>query len=397
LYFNGTLEQWCAIGGNNTGMLDNTSKFYINNELVEHIDFRKHPTITKLASHVFSGYQGLKSVIISEFITNTNGYHCFAYCDNLTNIEIYTDIKGNAWFADVGELETLYIGGNLNGQYSFRNVYVDQIRMSPKCKFIGDYTFFAGGGKNVFYEGTLDTYLQTTFTTNMSHPSYSRNADWYFNGEKLENIIIDDVTKINDYLFYGMNIKTLSIGASVKEIGIQSFYNCKQLESINFSEGLEIVNASAFAECSKAIINFLPNSLKVIENHAFFNGTNRTGSLVIGDNVEKIGYLTFYYWTVNSIKIGNGVKTIEAEAFNNCTKVTTMVIGSGIQSIGEKAFLDLYKLHTVTVLAETPPAFNDSFNGCNSLSTIYVPADSVDAYKNADGWSAYSDIIQAMP
>jgi hypothetical protein len=231
----------------------------------------------------------------------------------------------------------------------------------------------------------------------MSHPSYAQNAEWYFNGEKLENIIIDDVAKINDFLFYGTNIKTLSIGESVKKIGIQSFYRCKQLESINLSEGLEIVNASAFADCSEAIINFLPNSLKIIENNAFFKGPKRTGDLVISDNVEKIGVQSFYYWLVSSVKIGNGVKTIGENAFNNCTNVRTMIIGSGIQSIDKEAFLDMKSLRTVTILAEVPPTFNNSFQGCNSLSNIYVPAESVDAYKNADGWSAYSDIIQAMP
>ncbi len=395
-YFYGTLEQWCSISGH-SGLLENTREFYINDELVEHIDFRQHPTITNISSYAFYGYQGLKSVIISEFLTNTNGIYCFSDCTNLQNVEIYANINGTAWFADIGTLETVYLSGSLNGAYMFRNVSINQLRMTPNCKYIGDYAFFAAGAKTVFYEGSINDYLQTTLTTNMSHPSYSYNANWYFNGEKMENVIIDGVEKINNYLFYGTNIETLSIGSSVKEIGIQAFYKCIDLASINLSEGLEVVQASAFADCDYAIINYLPNSLKTIGYNAFATGYNRTGELVIGNNVELIEGKAFYFWYVNSIKIGNGVKVIESEAFNNCTQVLTLTIGSGIENIESNAFLDLKKLKTITILAEEPPVINsDSFKNCNAITKIYVPAGSVDTYKNAEGWSAYADLIEAI-
>ncbi|MBQ3921674.1 MAG: hypothetical protein II707_00130, partial [Spirochaetales bacterium] len=33
---------------------------------------------------------------------------------------------------------------------------------------------------------------------------------------------------------------------------------------------------------------------------------------------------------------------------------------------------------------------------CSALTTIYVPADSVEAYKTANNWKDYADIIKAI-
>lgn len=51
----------------------------------------------------------------------------------------------------------------------------------------------------------------------------------------------------------------------------------------------------------------------------------------------------------------------------------------------------------MTVKATTPPTLDFyAFRGC-PITTIYVPAASVDAYKSADGWKDYANSIQAIP
>lgn len=64
-------------------------------------------------------------------------------------------------------------------------------------------------------------------------------------------------------------------------------------------------------------------------------------------------------------------------------------------SIGVGAFGDCNSLSTVTFLGETPPVHTDNvFYECTALSDIYVPAGSVDAYKET--WSEYADKISAI-
>ena len=66
--------------------------------------------------------------------------------------------------------------------------------------------------------------------------------------------------------------------------------------------------------------------------------------------------------------------------------------------MGQEAFRYCTSLTSVTVKSATPPTlgFGVFYNGSSNL-VIYVPAESVDAYKSASGWSTYADRIQAIP
>ena len=55
-------------------------------------------------------------------------------------------------------------------------------------------------------------------------------------------------------------------------------------------------------------------------------------------------------------------------------------------------------LTNVTVEAITPPSLGHSvFLDTSSSLVIYVPAESVEAYKTATNWSDYASKIQAIP
>ena len=52
----------------------------------------------------------------------------------------------------------------------------------------------------------------------------------------------------------------------------------------------------------------------------------------------------------------------------------------------------------MTIKAVTPPEVGTGvFNGMGSNYVIYVPSQSVNAYKNARGWATYASHVQAIP
>jgi hypothetical protein len=64
--------------------------------------------------------------------------------------------------------------------------------------------------------------------------------------------------------------------------------------------------------------------------------------------------------------------------------------------IGDSAFRYCYSLTSVYCKAITPPVLNYYsyvFDGNGSGRKIYVPTDSVDAYKSATRWSDYASAI----
>ena len=116
----------------------------------------------------------------------------------------------------------------------------------------------------------------------------------------------------------------------------------------------------------------------------------------IYDSVIEIGNFAFANCdSLTSISIPNSVTSIGQYAFANCSSLNSITIPNSVTSIGQGAFYECSSLRTMTVEAVTPPTLG---NGAipTTISRIYVPADSVDAYKKADVWKDYADKIWAI-
>lgn len=135
-----------------------------------------------------------------------------------------------------------------------------------------------------------------------------------------------------------------------------------------------------------------------IGDNAFYNYTSLT-SITIPSGVTSIGQSAFFNSTsLTSVTIPNSVTSIGSQAFSYCSSLTSITISNSVTLIGEQAFYNCTSLTSVTVKATTPPTLRSGvFSGTHSSLVIYVPAESVDAYKAASGWSTYADKIQAIP
>ena len=135
-----------------------------------------------------------------------------------------------------------------------------------------------------------------------------------------------------------------------------------------------------------------------IENSAFWACSGLT-SVTIPNSVTSISYNAFNDCTgLTSVTIGNSVTEIGSSAFIFCRGLTSVTIPNSVTSIGGFAFEYCRGLTSVTIQATTPPTLSDTnaFDDTNNCP-IYVPAESVDAYKAATNWSALANRIQAIP
>lgn len=95
------------------------------------------------------------------------------------------------------------------------------------------------------------------------------------------------------------------------------------------------------------------------------------------------------------ITIPNSITSIGDYAFARCSSLTSIAIPNSVTSIGEGAFSRCSSLTSVTCEATTPPTLGSN-NNLSNVTAVYVPAESVEAYKTAASWSYYSNKIQAM-
>lgn len=99
---------------------------------------------------------------------------------------------------------------------------------------------------------------------------------------------------------------------------------------------------------------------------------------------------------ITSIIIPNTVTRISDDAVHDCTSLTTIVVGSGVTTISHYFLYNCPNLLSATFLSITPPTITYTcFSGSGTNKRIYVPAESVDAYKTA--WSSLASYIEAIP
>ena len=177
-----------------------------------------------------------------------------------------------------------------------------------------------------------------------------------------------------------------------------------------------VITYTAYQQLNTSLYNFTPTATA----HTFDNGVGRIEfnsdataitikmytfsqssgltSIDLPNTITSIGDSAFYSCSgLTSIDIPNSVTSIGNWTFQNCTSLTSCTIGSGVTSIGEGAFFQSSGLTSITINATTPPTVESiTFYSTNNYP-IYVPAESVNAYKSASGWSTYASRIQAIP
>ena len=126
-----------------------------------------------------------------------------------------------------------------------------------------------------------------------------------------------------------------------------------------------------------------------------FSGCSSLASITIPDGVTSIGHYAFDGCSsLESVTIPNGVTSIKTYAFEGCSSLVSITIPDSVTSIGEWVFYKCSSLAEVYCKPTTPPTGDDfMFSNNASGRKIYVPTESVEAYKSANYWRNYADDI----
>lgn len=230
---------------------------------------------------------------------------------------------------------------------------------------------------------------------------------------KLTNIIIgNNVKKLPNCVFSDVtNLASIIIPEGVVEIGHHAFANCKNLVSVEIPNSVTTIENGVFSECKNLPSIVIPNSVTTVGTNVFSLCSKLYDIYYEGDIESYLsinGYKNLNAFTsyrnlyinnelVENITIPNSISSLEGYAFYGCSSLAEVTMHDEITSIGASAFEKCTGLISVTVPAATPPTAGIGiFNYCSALQTIYVPSESVEAYKSATNWSDYASKIQAI-
>ena len=335
--------------------------------------------------------------------------------ENGTNIDVYDYATATV---AVPDKQYICVGSEITSETTGSGSFIlDSYRAIKKVIIPNGYTSI---GNIAFFQN----YEMTDVTIPNTVTSIGNRA--FGSCNRIDTLTIpDSVTSIGYDLMENTDsnpaggVKHIVIGSGLASVATNSTYSglfgaaaTRRCQSITVDSNNAtydsrdncnaIINTSTnelLLGCNNTVI---PNTVTSIGSNAFRNCLVMT-SITIPSSVTSIGERAFYKCTglTGTLTIPNSVTSIGLSAFADST-MTSVTIGNGITSIGNYAFSYNYggttPLTSVTVQATTPPTLGSNvFYGQNSLIRIYVPAESVDTYKAASGWSSYASRIQAIP
>ncbi len=159
---------------------------------------------------------------------------------------------------------------------------------------------------------------------------------------------------------------------SVSVIGAGAFQTCAKIKNVVIPESVRTIYSGAFKESGLTNIN-IPNTVQTLVGSAFYK-CPELETVVISDNVKEIGVHTFY----------------------TCKKLKTVYIGKSVTKIGMSAFEYDFLLSTIYSANPIPPTVhstsfgNAQYNMVPRTATVYVPMESVEAYKTASVWEEFN-------
>lgn len=341
-------------------------------------------TVTTIGEYAFSGCSSLTEITLPAGLT-TIGEAAFSGCSALKDMKVdeantvFKDVDGVLYSKD-GTTIMFYPQGKTATSFTLPAT-VTAIGTSAfnYCEKIETFDFAAGSQLNTIGK---NAFLGCDFST-INFPA--------------------TLTEIGDAAFYGCEkLSSVHIPAGVTSIGNSAFFDCSLLETVTFSNEsqLESVGASAFEGCVKLSSIHLPVTVTSIGSSAFSSCENLS-EIIIPSGVTQLEYAVFHTCRkLTSIEIPSGVTSIGGSAFENCSQLTSITIPANVGSIGIYAFNHCTSLASVTCLSVNPPSLlyynHEAFNNNANGRKIYVPSESVDAYKVDYYWKEYEDAIEAI-
>lgn len=151
-------------------------------------------------------------------------------------------------------------------------------------------------------------------------------------------------------------LESVKLPDTITEIRGQAFKNCYNLKEVNIPEKLETIGGGAFANCKRIMEVEFPDTLTAMGGEIFSGATS-----------------------LRKVRLSENITEIRGDSFSECVSLQSIEIPDRVERIGAHAFYHNKSLISVGISSNSKlkEIGSSAFRLCDSLSEIYIPADTM--------------------
>ena len=316
-----------------------------------------------------------------------------AVSKDITSCSIHPDTKviyTNA-FSGCSQLESITIprgSVSINYQAFYACYSLTEITLPITVKYVGDYAFSCCEGLKKIEIQNGDTELgQTVFYQCPSVETIIAGADlvipmqkdaWFTN---VSTIIINAGRELHPFMFDRFEtLKTIVLPNNLEKVNDAVFPDYLELNFNEYEGGYYIGSEEnpymilikyGNLDAAEAKIH---KDTKFIYSSAFYMAENLK-EIEIPDSVVSIGYAAFMYCaSLESVKFGSGLTSIEMYAFSQCTALKEVELPDSLILLGYEAFSNCASLTKADLGNGIVTIEIGAFMQCTSIEEIFLPS-----------------------
>lgn len=310
-------------------------------------------SVKEIGSSAFQGCLSLREVTVPSKIKTLKSF-VFNLCENLTKVNLpegLTTIQ-TAAFSACTNLRSLKIPSTVTQIWgiAFWKSGLDTINVPDGIQFIGDAAFCA--------------------CDNLKKINISRDNEYY----TVDRDFLYDKEKSILYCCpVGLNLSSVTVDSSVRTIAEGAFACSPFLNEVILPDSLKEMGMNTFLNCTSLAAIDLPAGMTSIGNSSFSKCT-----------------------ALKTFKFPAALSQIKPKTLYECYGITSITLPDSLTAMGAYSICYCDNLKEVYAPAKTPAVLDPDLEPFFELNmaaiTLYVPEESVEAYKAAPVWKDFGKI-----